>query len=223
MTQDEDKKPEEEKKVAAEDDKKVKAEDDKEEEKNKQADDKKPAFLKDDEKDKAFQTSIKTGLDGLSEQLTKFAEHLKGIDSRIKALETPTDLPAAPAGTTGSDNDVGADITVPAQPYPQGDQAGLDDDRQNDNAPAGDSAPSMQEKPLHKNETPRLVSKSQHTFTTETPRPNAAVEKAGESQTDFSPILKDARQEGYEGLSQVARNILKGKYYTPTDEEVRGF
>ena len=90
---DEDKKPEEEKKVAAEDDKKVKAEDDKEEEKKKQADDKKPAFLKDDEKDKAFQTSIKTGLDGLSEQLTKFAEHLKGIDSRIKALETPTDLP----------------------------------------------------------------------------------------------------------------------------------
>ena len=208
----EDKKPEEEKKVAAEDEK-VKAEDDKKEDKEKQADDK-----KEDEKEKAFETSIKTGLDGLSEQLTKFAEHLKGIDSRIKALETPTDLPAAPAGTTGSDNDVGADITVPAQPYPQGDQAGLDDDRQNDNAPAGDSAPSMQEKPLHKSE--KLVEKSQHTFTTETPRPNAAVEKAGESQTDFSPILKDARQEGYEGLSSVARNILKGKYYKPTPEEI---
>ena len=208
----EDKKPEEEKKVAAEDEK-VKAEDDKKEDKEKQAEDK-----KEEEKDKAFQTSIKTGLDVLSEQLTKFAEHLKGIDSRIKALETPTDLPAAPAGTTGSDNDVGADITVPAQPYPQGDQAGLDDDRQNDNAPAGDSAPSMQEKPLHKSE--KLVEKSQHTFTTETPRPNAAVEKAGESQTDFSPILKDARQEGYEGLSSVARNILKGKYYKPTPEEI---
>ena len=216
---DEDKKPEEEKKTNpfAEDEKKVKAEDDKkEEEKTKQAEDK-----KEDEKEKAFETSIKTGLDGLSEQLTKFAEHLKGIDSRIKALETPTDLPAAPAGTTGSDNDVGADITVPAQTYPQGDQAGLDDDRVNDNAPAGDSAPSMQEKPLHKSEN--LVSKSQHTFTTETPRPGAAIEKAGQSQTDFSPILKDARAEGYEGLSQVARNILKGKYYTPTDEEVRGF
>ena len=212
---DEDKKPEEEKKVAAEDEK-VKAEDDKKEEKEKQADDK-----KEDEKEKAFETSIKTGLDGLSEQLTKFAEHLKGIDSRIKALETPTDLPAAPAGTTGSDNDVGADITVPAQPYPQGDQAGLDDDRANDNAPAGDSAPSMQEKPLHKSEN--LVSKSQHTFTTETPRPGAAVEKAGQSQTDFSPILKDARAEGFEGLSNVARNILKGKYYTPTADEVAGF
>ena len=214
----EDKKPEEEKKVAeAKDEEKVKAEDDKkEEEKTKQAEDK-----KEEEKDKAFQTSIKTGLDGLSEQLTKFAEHLKGIDSRIKALETPTDLPAAPAGTTGSDNDVGADITVPAQPYPQGDQAGLDDDRANDNAPAGDSAPSMQEKPLHKSE--KLVEKSQHTFTTETPRPGAAVEKAGQGQTDFSPILKDARAEGFEGLSNVARNILKGKYYTPTPEEVAGF
>ena len=217
---DEDKKPKEENKVAeAKDEEKVKAENDKEEEKTK-GEDKKPAFLKDDEKEKAFQTSIKTGLDGLSEQLTKFAEHLQGIDSRIKALETPTDLPAAPAGTTGSDNDVGADITVPAQPYPQGDQAGLDDDRANENAPAGDSAPSMQEKPLHKS---GLVSKSQHTFTTETPRPNAAIEKAGESQTDFSPILKDARAEGYEGLSSVARNILKGKYYTPTPEEVAGF
>ena len=220
---DEDKKPKEENKVAAEDDKKVKAEDDKKEDEKTKGEDKKPAFLKDDEKEKAFETSIKTGLDGLSEQLTKFAEHLKGIDSRIKALETPTDLPAAPAGTTGSDNDVGADITVPAQPYPQGDQAGLDDDRQNDNAPAGDSAPSMQEKPLHKNVSPNLVSKSQHTFTTETPRPGAAIEKAGQSQTDFSPILKDARAEGYEGLSQVARNILKGKYYTPTPEEVAGF
>ena len=211
----EDKKPEEEKKVAAKDEETVKAEDDHKEDKEKQAEDK-----KEDEKETAFAPSIKTGLDGLSEQLTKFAEHLKGIDSRIKALETPTDLPAAPAGTTGSDNDVGADITVPAQPYPQGDQAGLDDDRANENAPAGDSAPSMQEKPLHKSESPKLVSKSQHTFTTETPRPNAAVEKAGESQSDYSRILKDARSEGFEGLSNVARNILKGKYYTPTPEEI---
>ena len=208
---DEDKKPEEEKKVNADN-----GEDKKEEVKTKQAEDKK----EEEEKAKAFETSVKSGLDGLSEQLTKFAEHLKGIDSRIKALETPTDLPAAPAGTTGSDNDVGADITVPAQPYPQGDQAGLDDDRANENAPAGDSAPSMQEKPLHKSESPKLVSKSQHTFTTETPRPNAAVEKAGESQSDYSPILKDARSEGFEGLSNVARNILKGKYYTPTPEEI---
>ena len=209
---DEQKKPEEEKKIQN------KSEDSEEEQKTtRKAEDDKDEEAK---TNKAFAESVKTGLDGLSEQLKSVAESLKGIDSRVKALETPTDLPAAPAGTQGGD-DVGADITVPAQPYPQGDQAGLDDDRVDDNKPANDATPSMQEKPLNKSE--KLVEKSQHTFTTETPRPNAAVEKIGESQSDFSPILNDARQEGFEGLSNVARNILKGKYYTPTAEEVRGF
>ena len=46
------------------------------------------------------------------------------------------------------------------------------------------------------------------------------VEKSGK---DFSPILKDARSEGYEGLSKVAQDILAGKYYKPSEEEVRGF
>jgi hypothetical protein len=212
---DEDKKPEEEKKISqkAEDDKEEaekttrKAEDDKEEETKTK---------------KAFEESVKAGLGELTEQVKNVAATIKGIDGRVKALETPTDLPLAPAGTTGSDNDVGADVTAPAQPYPQGDQAGLDDDRVDDNKPANDAAPSMQEKPLNKS-VPKLVAKSQHTFSTSTPRPNAAVEKIGESQQDFSPILKDARSEGFEGLSNVARNILKGKYYTPSDEEVRGF
>ena len=209
----EDKKPEEEKKISQ------KAEDDKEEEQKttRKAEDDKDEEAK---TNKAFEESVKTGLGELTEQVKNVADTIKGIDSRVKALETPTDLPAAPAGTQGGD-DVGADITVPAEPYPQGDQAGLDDDRVDDNKPANDAAPSMQEKPLHKSE--QLVQKSQHTFSTETPRPNAAVEKVGESQTDFSPILKDARSEGFEGLSNVARNILKGKYYTPSDEEVRGF
>jgi hypothetical protein len=213
---DEDKKPEEEKKISQ------KAEDDKEEEK-------KTTRKAEDDKDeetktkKAFEESVKAGLGELTEQVKNVAATIQGIDGRVKALETPTDLPLAPAGTTGSDNDVGADVTAPAKPYPQGDQAGLDDDRVDDNKPANDAAPSMQEKPLNKVSEPKLVTKSQHTFSTETPRPNAAIEKAGGSQTDFSPILNDARAEGFEGLSNVARNILKGKYYTPSDEEVRGF
>jgi len=214
---DEDKKPEEEKKISR------KAEDDDKEEEQKTT--RKAEDDKDEETKtkKAFEESVKAGLGELTEQVKNVADTIKGIDSRIKALETPTDLPLKPAGTTGSDNDVGADVTAPAKPYPQGDQAGLDDDRVDDNKPENDATPSMQEKPLNKVSEPRLVAKSQHTFSTETPRPNAAIEKAGESQTDFSPILKDARAEGFEGLSNVARNILKGKYYTPTDEEVRGF
>ena len=70
---------------------------------------------------------------------------------------------------------------------------------------------------------PEMVMKSQHEFSTETPRPGS-VETVDKSFTkDFSPILKDARAEGYEGLSIVAQNILSGKYYKPTPEEVGGY
>jgi hypothetical protein len=71
---------------------------------------------------------------------------------------------------------------------------------------------------------PEMVQKSQHTFSTETPRPNAALETAEKSyEKDFSPILKDARENGYEGLNIVAQNILSGKYYKPSPEEIGGF
>ena len=180
---------------------------------------KKDSDKEEEEKAKAFETSLKTSLDGITDQLKSVADSLKGIDSRVKALETPTDLPAKPA--VSDSEDIGADITVPAKPYPQGDQAGLDDDG---DETSNDAAPSMQEKPLNKaQDEQKLVQKSEHTITTETPRPMAALEKAGQVQQDFSPILKDARANGFEGLSNVARDILKGKYYTPTPEEVAGF
>ena len=90
----------------------------------------------------------------------------------------------------------------------------------------------MQEKPVHKaydepdeeDSQPEMVMKSEHSFSTETPRPNSAPETVDKSFTkDFSPILKDAREQGYEGLSIVAQNILSGKYYKPTPEEIGGF
>ena len=75
-----------------------------------------------------------------------------------------------------------------------------------------------------KSDDTEIVEKSEHNFTTETPRPNASPETVEKSyQTDFSPILKDAREAGHEGLSKVAQNILSGKYYKPSDDEVRGF
>jgi adenylosuccinate synthase len=49
------------------------------------------------------------------------------------------------------------------------------------------------------------------------------IETVDKSIKDSSLILKDARAEGFEGLSSVARNILNGKYYVPSDDEVRGF
>ena len=64
------------------------------------------------------------------------------------------------------------------------------------------------------------IQKSEHTFSTETPRPSAALETVEKSTRDFSPILKDARSNGFDGLSQVARDILNGKYYKPSADEV---
>jgi len=67
----------------------------------------------------------------------------------------------------------------------------------------------------------KMQEKTEHTFSTETPRPTTQVQKS--FSEDFSPILKDARAEGFDGLSNVARNILKGTYYQPTQDEVGQF
>ena len=175
------------------------------------------------EEEKAyFEEAVKATFDTLADQMKSIAESqkavvdsVKGFSKRIKALETPTDLKLNPKGNASGD-DVGADVTVPEVPYPQGVQAKLDDDgKETEN---DDSGLSMQKKPVGKTQ---LVQKSQHTFTTETPRPNSAIETLEKSGgQDFSPILKDARAGGYEGLSQVAREILSGKYYKPSSDEV---
>ena len=179
------------------------------------------------ETEKSFQETVKSGFDTLTDVVQSIAESQKatqevlgGLDNRLKALETPTDLPLSPKGTAASD-DVGAKVTVPRDPYPQGVQAGLDDDRSGEDKPASDKGGlKMQKK---SDEDTELIEKAEHSFNTETPRPNASIENVDKSIKDSSLILKDARAEGYEGLSQVARNILNGKYYVPSDDEVRGF
>jgi len=121
-----------------------------------------------------------------------------------------------PSGSEGGD-DVGAQVKTPNTYQSNSIQSGLDDDRSGEKKPEGDNGGlAMQEKA-------ELVTKSQHSFTTETPRPGAALETIEKSSKDYSPILKDARTEGYEGLSKVAQDILAGKYYKPSEEEVRGF
>ena len=175
------------------------------------------------EEEKAhFEEAVKATFDTLADQMKSIAESqkavvdsVKGFSKRIKALEKPTDLPLSPSGTESGD-DVGADVKVPEDPYPQGQQAKLDEDgkeTENDEAKL-----QMQQKPVGKTQ---LVQKSGHTFTTETPRPNAALETLEKSGgQDFSPILKDARAGGYEALSKVAQGILSGKYYKPSTDEV---
>jgi hypothetical protein len=158
-----------------------------------------------------FQEAIKSNINTLTDVIKSLAETQKdvsttlvGIDDRLKALETPTDLPLKPQ--TSAAEDVGAKVTTPDTYQSNSIQAGLDDDKSGEKKPETDpSGLKMQEK-------------SNFDFTTETPRPNAAIESVNKSEGDISMILKDARSGG--DLSAVARDILAGKYYTPTPDEV---
>jgi len=184
----------------------------------------------------SYENTVAKSIDTLADVIQSIAESQQGVekaisyfDERIKALETPSDLPLSPKGTQGGD-DVGAKVTTPNDPYPVGEQVGLDSDRKNKNPPKKDQGGlKMQEKPVNKAEEeevveksePEMVTKSEHEFVTETPRPGANLETVDKSLSkDYSPILKDARSNGFEGLSNVARDILNGKYYKPTPEEV---
>jgi len=180
----------------------------------------------------SYESTVAKSIDTLADVIQSIAESQQGVEKaiteihdRVKALETPSDLPLSPKGTQGGD-DVGAKVTAPNDPYPVGDQVGLDSDRKNKNPPKKDpSGLKMQEKPVNKAEEevsePEMVTKSEHEFVTETPRPGANLETIDKSLSkDYSPILKDARSNGFEGLSNVARDILNGKYYKPTAEEV---
>ena len=167
---------------------------------------------KDDEVEKSdFQEAIKSNISTLTDVIKSLAETQKdvsntlvGIDDRLKALETPTDLPLKPQ--TSASEDVGAKVTTPDTYQSNSIQAGLDDDKSGEKKPETDpSGLKMQEK-------------ANFDFTTETPRPNAAIETVNKSEGDISMILKDARSGG--DLSAVARDILAGKYYTPTPDEV---
>ena len=167
--------------------------------------------------EKSFQETVKSNMEVLTDVITSLAETQKsvettlgGIDNRLKALETPTDLPLKPA--TSYKEDGGAKFKVPDDYQSNSRQTSLTSDQ---DASDGEKHPDKDEGGL------KMQEKADHTFSTETPRPSALVEKS--LSEDYSPILKDARSQGFEGLSQVARDILKGKYYQPTPEEVGQF
>ena len=209
-----------------------------EEENSKQAEEKKEDSEKEEQEEegeervqdlredasKAF-SKVKSSIDTLTDVVQSLAETQKGVsdtigkfDSRLKALEKPTDLPLNPKGNQGGD-DVGADVKVPDTYQSNSRQVGLDSDRKEVD---GAKKPQSDQGKLSMQEKQNLsdIQKSEHTFSTETPRPSAALENVDKSTGDFSPILKDARSNGFDGLSQVARDILNGKYYYPTPEEV---
>ena len=161
-----------------------------EEENSKQAEEKKEDSDEEEEREeesteelrqdasKAF-SKVKSSIDTLTDVVQSLAETQKGVsdtigslDSRLKALEKPTDLPLSPKGNESGD-DVGADVKVPDTYQSNSRQVGLDSDRKEVD---GAKKPQADQGKLSMQEKQNLsdIQKSEHTFSTETPRPSAA-------------------------------------------------
>lgn len=180
--------------------------------------------LEEEEKTKTAETVLASKIDEMIAKfdVTSITKKLDEFGDRIKALETPTDLPARPK--VQAEDDIGAKIKTPDTYQSNSQQASIRDSDPKNSITPDKAGLSMQEKSTI--ETPVEVEKSltpdaAHTYTTQTPRPNAAIEtiNKGGLAEDFSPVLKAARENGFDALNVVAHDILKGKFYTPTEEE----
>lgn len=172
-----------------------------------------------DEEDEEHESKEKSFDEALIETLSTLTEHVKALsdsqaelESKVeKALyeEPKTQLNIKPKESDSED--IGADVTVPDTLQSNSVQAGLDDDKSGQDKPEGDdSGLAMQQK-------------ANFDFTTETPRPSASVENINKSaDVELNMVLKDARSQGYEGLSHVAKRILAGDYGSPDTTQDNG-
>ena len=173
---------------------------------------------KEDEVEKsAFDSSLQAltetikGFDisGLKEEISGIGRKVDSFDSRIKAMETPTDLPLKPK--TSAEDDIGAKVKVPDDYQSNSNQAGIRESDAENAEEKDKNNLSMQEKSF---------SQSTQTFTTETPRPGAALEAVEKSSgIQLNEVLKAAREVGHEDLGAVGRRILKGDFGSPEQGE----
>jgi len=165
------------------------------------------------EANKSFDEALIETLSTLTEHVKALSDSQASLEERVeKALfeEPKTQLDLTPSGTADAE-DVGADVVVPDTLQSNSVQAGLDDDKSGQDKPEGDKAGlAMQQK-------------ANFDFTTETPRPSASVENINKSaDVELNMVLKDARSQGFEGLSHVARRILAGDYGSPETTQNNG-
>ena len=183
----------------------------------------------DSDANKAYDSALLETLTSLTEHVKSLTESQDAVFERIESLEKAnhlgeaedkTHLEAQPA--TSDSEDIGADIKAPDTYQSNSRQAGLDDDKSGDDKPEGDEKNlEMQDKANQAPQEHQQIQKQNFDFTTETPRPNAAIDTIEKSNGDveLNMVLKDARSEGYDGLNKVAQKILGGEYGTPSKEE----
>ena len=204
------KKPEEEKKAEEDSEKKPeeekKAEDEKPKEEEKKADD-------DKEEDKEKATSVTDALKSIVTAIEKLDGRIAEQGKKIKAMETPTDLPLKPK--LSDKEDIGADTKAPDTYQSNSQQAAIDDSDPKNSNETDPSKLNMQEKGKL---TP--VEKAVTYTTTTTPRsPYVDIQKSIDSEKP-NPILAMAREVGHDEIAKVANAIRQGKFYTPTAREV---
>lgn len=178
-------------------------------------DDEKVEEGKEHEEEKVEKSAFDSSLQALTETIKGFdinglKDEIKGIsakvdtfDARIKAMEEPTDLPLKPK--VSAEDDIGAKVKVPDDYQSNSNQAGIKDSDEENAKETDKNNLSMQEKSL-----------DSATFTTETPRPGAALETVEKSAgIQMNDVLKASREAGYEDLGAVGRRILKGEFGSP--------
>jgi hypothetical protein len=134
--------------------------------------------------ERSFDEALIETLSTLTEHVKALSDSQANLEARVeKALfeekDTQLDLHQKEADA----EDVGADVVVPDTYQSNSVQAGLDDDKSGQDKPQGDkSGLAMQQK-------------ANFDFTTETPRPSAALESVNKSsQIELNAVLKAARE-----------------------------
>ena len=202
------------------------------EEIRKDEDEKKEEDKKDEKEDKdkaVFNSSLDAltetikgfDINGLKDEIKTVGTQVSTLDARIKALEEPettkaleepTDLPLKPK--VSADDDIGAKTKVPDTYQSNSQQAGIkESDGENETGDDKNSL-SMQEKGSE-------IKKSGYAFTTETPRPEAAIETVEKSSQgiQLNEVLKASREVGHDELGKVGRRILRGDFGVPPGED----
>lgn len=149
-------------------------------------------------------------INGLRDDIAYVGEKMDNMEARLKALEEPTDLPLKPK--VSAEDDIGAKVKAPDDYQSNSEQASIKDSDPENETEDDDNGLKMQEKSFE----------DTHAFTTETPRPGAALETVEKSAgVELNAVLKAARETGAEGLSGVGKRILKGEFGSPEQGELQ--
>lgn len=150
-------------------------------------------------------------LSALEASLQKMEKSITELAQKPKAMQTPTDLPLEPAKDGGEEHDIGAKVEAPDTYQSNSIQTGItEEDKEN----GTDGAGLKMQKSIRK----------ANITTTSAQRPSVGNSQTTQSDLPFgrepNAVLKAAREVGFAGLEQIARDIKKGKFGKPPVQDM---